>query len=113
MSSPMNYKGYDGSVKYSAEDRLLYGEILGIRDTITYDGTDVASIETNFKAAVDEYLRFCQETGKEPEKPFPGTFNVRVGSDLHRRASLLGAERGQKLNKVVAEALEEYLKRAS
>ena len=34
------------------------------------------------------YLEFCAETGKQPEKPFKGSFNVRIGADLHRKATL-------------------------
>ncbi len=53
MSQTMQYKGYDGSVLYSAEDRLLHGKILGIRDTVIYDGIDIPKLETNFQGAVD------------------------------------------------------------
>jgi predicted HicB family RNase H-like nuclease len=113
MSETLQYKGYDGLVLYSAEDKLLYGHIAGIRDMVTYDGVDVKSLETNFRDAIDEYLAFCNETGKTPDKPFKGTFNVRVGPDLHKRAALLAEARRTKLNTVVQQALEEYLSQAS
>ena len=64
MSQTLQYKGYDGSVEYSAEDRILHGSLLGIRDAIVYEGTDVDSLESNFRAAVDEYLACCAEEGK-------------------------------------------------
>jgi predicted HicB family RNase H-like nuclease len=112
MSQTLQYKGYDGLVLYSAEDRLLYGHIAGIRDMVTYEGTDVRSLEHNFHAAVDEYLAFCAETNKIPDTPFKGSFNVRVGEELHKRAALLAEARNTKLNKVVQEALEEYLSHA-
>jgi len=35
---------------------------------------------------VDDYLELCEEKGNEPERPFKGPFDVRTGSDLHRRA---------------------------
>jgi len=41
MSQTMQYKGYDGPVLYSSEDRLLHGRLLGIRDFVIYDATDV------------------------------------------------------------------------
>jgi predicted HicB family RNase H-like nuclease len=113
MSETLQYKGYDGLVLYSAEDKLLFGHIAGIRDMVTYEGTDVQSLETNFHAAIDEYLAFCKETGKTPDTPFKGTFNVRVGPDLHKRAALLAESRKTKLNTVVQQALEEYLSQAS
>ena len=74
MSQTLRYKRYDGSVEYSAEDRLLHGRLLGIRDVIVYEGSDVDSLETNFRAAVNEYLAFCAEEGKTPDQPFKGSF---------------------------------------
>jgi predicted HicB family RNase H-like nuclease len=72
MSQTLQYKGYDGSVEYSAEDRVLHGSLLGIRDAIIYEGIDVDSLESNFRAAVDEYLAFCAAEGKIPKQPSSG-----------------------------------------
>ena len=69
MSQTIHYKGYDGSVEYSAEDRILHGSLLGIRDAVVYEGRDVDGLESNFRAAVDEYLAFCSEQGKTPDRP--------------------------------------------
>lgn len=111
MSEMLEYKGYNGSVLYSAEDRVLHGRVVGIRDGITYEGSDVDSLERNFKKAVDEYLRFCKEERKNPDTPFKGSFNVRLGHELHKRAALYAETHNQKLNSVVHDALEEYLGR--
>jgi predicted HicB family RNase H-like nuclease len=113
MSQTLQYKGYDGSVLYSAEDKLLHGRIIGIRDFVIYDGKDVRTLEKNFKGAVDEYLAFCKAEGKVPNTPFKGSFNVRLPQDLHKRAALYAEEHNRKLNAVVHEALEEFLTHAS
>jgi predicted HicB family RNase H-like nuclease len=112
MNETLQYKGYNGSVLYSAEDRILHGRVVGIRDAVTYEGSDVNSLERNFRKAVDEYLRFCKEEGKTPDTPFKGSFNVRLGHDLHKRAALYAETHNQKLNAVVHDALEEFLGRA-
>jgi predicted HicB family RNase H-like nuclease len=112
MSQTLKYRGYDGSVLYSAEDRLLHGRILGIRDMVSFDGTGVKSIEKNFRGAVDEYLEFCKAEGKTPDVPFKGNFNVRVPQDLHQRAAQDAVEHDLKLNAVVQVALREYLTHA-
>jgi predicted HicB family RNase H-like nuclease len=109
VSQTLQYKGYDGSVEYSAKDRVLHGSLLGIRDAIVYEGVDVDSLESNFRAAVDEYLAFCAAEDKAPDQPFKGSFNVRVGSELHKRAALFAEAHNQKLNSVVSKALEEFL----
>ena len=112
MSQTLEFKGYSGSVLYSAEDKVLHGRVVGIRDAITYEGHDVTELEANFQAAIEEYLRFCSKEGKTPDAPFKGSFNVRVGHELHKRAALYAEEHNQKLNTVIHEALEEYLAHA-
>jgi predicted HicB family RNase H-like nuclease len=112
MSETLQYKGYDGSVEFSAEDRVLHGVLLGIRDAVVYEGVDVDSLESNFRAAVDEYLAFCAAEGKTPDQPFKGSFNIRVGPELHKRAALFAEAHKQKLNTVVSKALEEFLTHA-
>ena len=112
MSETFEYKDYNGSVLYSAEDKILHGRVIGIRDMITYEGDDVQSLEKNFQSAVDEYLSFCEIEGKTPDTPFKGTFNVRVPHDLHKRVALYAEDHHKKLNNVVKEALEEFLTHA-
>ena len=112
MSKTLSYNGYDGSVEYSAEDRLLHGRIVGIRDMVLYDGASIREIEKNFKGAVDEYLAFCEAEGKTPDVPFKGSFNVRIPQDLHQRAALYAEEHDLKLNAVVQLALKKYLTHA-
>ena len=50
-----------------------------------------------------------QAKGKQPNKPFKGSFNVRVGPNLHRAAVIAAGEK--KLNQFVCEAIEEKLER--
>lgn len=61
------------------------------------------SLRSAFEEAVDDYLNLCRQEGRQPEQPFKGSFNVRMGSELHRRAALCA------INQVVKEALERYL----
>ncbi len=79
----LRYKGYVGSVAFSAEDRLLHGRVRGIKDVVTFEGTSVDELDQDFREAVDHYLEHCEKTGKTPEKPFSGKFVLRIPSDLH------------------------------
>jgi predicted HicB family RNase H-like nuclease len=111
MSISMHYRGYDGSVVQDVEDQLFHGKLLGIRDFVIYDGKDSEELEKNFHGAVDEYLRFCKEDGREPEIPF-ASFPVHFPPELHKRASLFAEEHDLELNAVVEKALSEYLAHA-
>ncbi|MBD9242374.1 MAG: type II toxin-antitoxin system HicB family antitoxin [Ruminococcaceae bacterium] len=109
MKNVLRYKGYSARPEYSAEDKIFYGKILGIDDLIDFYSDSAKEIENEFHAAVDDYLAFCEEVGKQPQKEFSGTFNVRVSPELHRRAAQKAQEESVPLNRVVESALEEYL----
>lgn len=107
MSDVMTYKGYIGTVRYSAEDEVFHGKIEAINDLIMFEGTSVKELKKAFHEAVDDYLETCKEMGREPQKPFKGSFNVRIPSDLHRRAVKKATMMGVSLNQLVQKALEE------
>ena len=112
MKSFMEYQGYQGSVHYNDEDRVFFGKIMFIPALISYEGTDVETLNSNFREAVDDYFELCAQQGKSPAKPFKGSFNVRVAPELHQRAAEFAAEQHKKLNSIVAEAIERYLETA-
>ena len=64
MSNIMRYKGYAGTVEYSAEDKLFFGEIAFLNDTVLFEGETVKELEANFKEAVNHYIETCKKTGK-------------------------------------------------
>jgi len=103
----LHYKDYVGSVEFSEEDAVFHGKVVGIKSLISFEGDSVSAIIKDFHNAVDEYLEFCAETGKQPEKPFKGSFNVRIGTDLHRKAALAASERGISLNTLVEDAIKQ------
>lgn len=111
MKNMLEHKGYVGSVHYSSEDRVFYGKVEMIRDLVSFEGTDVDSLNAAFREAVEDYLELCQEQGKTPDKPFKGSFNVRTGPELHRKAAMFAQRKKTGLNRVVVEALEAYLAR--
>jgi predicted HicB family RNase H-like nuclease len=113
MKNVMEYKGYTGSVEYSDEDSVLFGKVQFIRALISYEGKDVESLRQDFHAAVEDYLLMCIKKNITPEQPFKGSFNVRVGRDLHRQIALEAARRGVSLNSLIVAALEKEARHAS
>ncbi len=106
MKDMMEYKGYYGSVHYSDEDRVFYGKVEFIRALISYEGTDVQSLRLAFEEALDDFLETCKEKGLGVERPFKGSFNVRVDADLHRRIALAAERKGLTLNRYIVDILE-------
>lgn len=107
----LKYKSYLGSIEYSPEDGILYGKVLGIQDLISYEGRTGAELEKDFQEAIDEYLTLCAEKNISPEKPYKGSFNVRLSPELHERAALIAREEKMSLNNFVAESIRERVNR--
>ncbi len=105
----LEYKGYTGSIEYSKEDDLLFGKVLGINGLISYEGNTGKELESDFKEAIDTYLADCKREGLSPEKPFKGSFNVRISPKLHQKAALLAMEDKMSLNNFVAESIRERI----
>ena len=76
---------------------------------MTYEGEDARSLKRAFREAVDDYLGMCEEEGRTPDVPLKGTFNIRPGRELHRRAMLYAPREGMRLNAVVTGALRRML----
>jgi predicted HicB family RNase H-like nuclease len=105
----MEYKGFYGSVEASIEDGCLFGKLEFIDPLVNYEGETVSELEAAFREAVEDYLASCEVRGIEPQKPYRGSFNVRVGRDLHRAAVIAAGQRGLNLNELVKQALEHEL----
>lgn len=105
MKNYLEYKDYLGTVEFSADDKVFYGKIQGINDLVLFEGESVSELENNFKESVNDYLETCNELGKEPNKAFKGSFNVRVNEKIHKQLYYLATKRGLNLNQLVNESL--------
>lgn len=105
-SYKLSHKGYNGSVEVSFEDNCLHGRVLFIDDIVTYEGENPEDLESSFKDAVDRYVAYCKETGKPANKPYSGSFNVRVGEELHRKAAQEAYNYKITLNDYVVKAIK-------
>lgn len=97
----INYKGYFGQVSYDDTARIFHGEVIGLKDTITFQGTTVEELEKAFKDSVDDYLAWCKERGEKPQKTFSGTLNLRMSPELHANLAFEAARQGMSLNDLI------------
>ncbi len=102
----MEYKNYYGTVNFSAEDEVFHGKIIGINDLVNFEGTTVVQLKKAFHKAVHDYLDTCKKLGREPEKTYKGSFNIRIPSELHRKAARYAALKNISLNDFVRQALD-------
>ncbi len=101
----MEYKGYYAQVIFDEDDNVFHGEVINLRDVITFEGETVDELRQAFQNSVDDYLEFCAERGENPEKPYSGKLMVRVDPELHKRVAIEARKRGISINSLVGEAL--------
>ena len=109
MSNVLHYKGYVGSIEYSEADGVLFGEVLGIRSLILYEGNCAKELVADFQESIDDYLEVCEEEGSAPETACMATFNVQLEESALRRAAIYSENAGVSINSFIAQAIEEKL----
>jgi len=106
----MEYKGYFAKVEFDDEANTFHGEVINLRDVITFEGETVDELRKAFNDSVEDYLAFCAERGEDPEKPYSGKFLVRVGPGLHKTLVIQARKNGKSLNTWVHDALHKIVK---
>ena len=102
----MHYKGYEAVIEFDEDADIFHGEVINLRDVITFQGASAAELKQALAESVEDYISFCKERGEEPERPFSGQFVVRAEPRLHKAISIAARRDGVSLNKWVTSALE-------
>lgn len=105
MKDMMQYKDYYGSVHFDDEALLFYGKVEFVRALISYEATTAKGLRKAFEEAVNDYLELCKEQNKTPEKPFKGSLNIRLTSELHRLVAIEAAHNHVSLNQFINNVL--------
>ena len=101
----IRYKGYAGKIEYIEDAKIFHGQVLGVKDIITFQGTSVDELEKAFKDSVDDYLSWCKERGENPDKPYSGELRLRMPQDLHAQLAEAAELSGQSLNSFIVDKL--------
>jgi len=109
----MEYKGYLAHTEFDDEANTFHGEVINIRDVITFQGGSVDELRQAFADSVEDYLAFCAERGEEPDRPFSGRFTVRLSPEQHRRVLLAAEKAGKGMDVWVVETLAQAASRAA
>jgi len=101
----MKYRGYTARIEFDERDSIFWGKVLGIQDSITFEGDTVSKLTEDFHAAIDFYLEDCATQGKSPQKPASGRVLLRVSPELHAAALVKAQSLGKSLNQWAADTL--------
>jgi len=106
MKDVMTYKGFIGSVHFSADDRLFFGKVEGINDLISFEGATVDELEEGFKYMIDRHIEDCTKNDLPLEKSYKGSLNIRLKPELHKKATQEATLKGISLNDYINQAVE-------
>ena len=106
----MEYKGYSAKVEFDSDANIFHGEVINLRDVITFEGETVKELKQAFQDSVDDYLDFCAQRGEDPEKPYSGKFVIRVEPELHKNITIEARKAGKSLNVWISDAIYKALK---
>jgi predicted HicB family RNase H-like nuclease len=102
----MTHDGYVARIELDEEASLFHGAVINTRDVLTFQGRTLDELKAAFADTIDDYIEWCGERGKQPERPYSGNFTVRLSPELHRRIATAAAREGKSVNAFVAETLE-------
>ena len=102
----MNHNGYIGQIDFDEEANLFHGQVINLRDVITFQGRSIDGLRQALADSVQDYLEFCAERGEAAEKPFSVKFVLRVPPELHRSMAIAAAREQKSLNAWAKEVLE-------
>ena len=105
MKNALAYKGFTARIDFDADDNILVGRVLGIRDIIGFHGETVSKLTADFHNAIDHYLADCKKEDCCPAKPYSGKLTLRVPPGIHGEIASAAAHAGKSLNKWVADTL--------
>lgn len=103
----MEYKGYTAKIEYDDQAGHFHGQVVNLRDVITFQGCSVDELRAEFAASIDDYLDFCRERGEAPEKPYSGKFVLRIDPALHRLVAIEAGKADLSVNAWVTRTLEQ------
>ena len=102
----IEYKGYVGVFEFDEELGQFHGYVVNTQDVISFYGSSVEELRAELQTSIEEYLAFCAEKGRDPEKPFSGNLSIRTSPDIHRRIAMQAARRRVSMNSFVESVLE-------
>ena len=101
----MEYKGYFAKVEFDDETDIFHGEVINLRDVVTFRDKQLTNFTRHSETPWHRYLEFCAERGEEPDKPYSGKFMVRVEPELHKTIAIRARQDGKSLNSWVHDTL--------
>jgi predicted HicB family RNase H-like nuclease len=107
----MSYRGYKGYFEYDGKADIFHGQVIGIRDVITFQGRSIDDLKVALKDSIDDYLEMCEQEEKSPDKPFSGKFSLRLPPEVHSKVAQAAASSHKSINSWITDVVENNLEK--
>ncbi len=107
----MSYRGYNGYFEYDEKADIFHGQVIGIRDVITFQGRSIDDLKVALKDSIDDYLEMCEQEEKSPDKPFSGKFSLRLSPEVHSKVAQAAASAHKSINSWITDVVEDNLEK--
>lgn len=107
----MSYRGYKGYFEYDEKADIFHGQVIGIRDVITFQGRSIDGLKVALKDSIDDYLEMCEQEEKSPDKPFSGKFSLRLPPEVHSKVAQAAASAHKSINSWITDVVENNLEK--
>lgn len=108
MIDTMEYKGYVARIEFDPDDKVFYGIVKNVRDTIHFEGRSAGELEEAFRDSVEAYFEFCEQCGDEPQRPISGTRWLEMRPELLQKVELSAARAGQTVDAFLEDLVENW-----
>jgi predicted HicB family RNase H-like nuclease len=98
LSNVISYRGYHAEIKYDPSADAFHARVLGMRDVISFYGRTPEELRHEMRAAIEDYLAWCETDGVKPERSWTGKLTLRSDGDFRRRVLIAAATRGQSVS---------------
>ena len=65
----LTYQGYKATITHDADANLFHGEVVNLRDVITFQARSEAELPTALAESIEDYRAFCEARGEQPRHP--------------------------------------------
>lgn len=101
----MRHGDYLARITYDEDAESFLGQVINIRDVVTFYGRSVEELRREFATSIEVYLDLCREKGVEPQRPRGSSLSLSLEPEAHAMLARAAAARGKSLDAWAAEVL--------
>ena len=105
----MTYKNYVAKVVFDDQANIFHGEVINIKDVITFEGSSVDELHKSFKDSIDDYLDFCQSRNEKPNSALNGFLSLNIPVSDQNLLRIAAQKAGKDFDEWVIEVLNKQV----